>query len=141
MTSQDEAREASRQFYAALNSLFNGDSDPMAAIWDHGPTVTSLRPFGGREVGWQAVHDAFARIATHATGGDNEIHDQLIEVVGDMAYEVGVERGHLELAGHQVPVEYRVTNVYRRRDDGWKMVHHHTDTSPALIEILNRLQS
>ncbi|MEM7121172.1 MAG: nuclear transport factor 2 family protein [Pseudomonadota bacterium] len=141
MTAEDEVREASRQFYAALNSLFNGDSGPMAAVWDHGPTVTSLRPFGGREVGWQAVRDAFAMIAARATGGDNTIHDQIIEVGGDMAYEVGVERGHLELAGQRVPVEYRVTNVYRRRDDGWKMVHHHTDTSPALIETLRGLTS
>ncbi len=141
MTSEDEVRDASRQFYAALNSLFNGDSGPMAAIWDHGPTVTSLRPFGEREVGWPAVRDAFAKIAARATGGDNTIHDQIIEVGGDMAYEVGVERGHLELAGNRVPVAYRVTNVYRRRDDGWKIVHHHTDTSPALIETLKRLQS
>jgi hypothetical protein len=29
-----------------------------------------------------------------------------------------------------------VTNIYRREGGGWKMVHHHTDVSPAMVEAL-----
>jgi ketosteroid isomerase-like protein len=29
-----------------------------------------------------------------------------------------------------------VTNVYRREADGWKMIHHHTDLSPAMLDVL-----
>jgi ketosteroid isomerase-like protein len=35
-----------------------------------------------------------------------------------------------------VRVDWRVTNIYRREGGGWKMVHHHTDVSPAMVEAL-----
>jgi ketosteroid isomerase-like protein len=67
--------------------------------------------------------------------------DQLIHVAGDVAYEVGVEQGQFKLAGEQVSIEHRVTNIYRRQAEGWKMIHHHTDTSAAMLDALGRLPS
>jgi ketosteroid isomerase-like protein len=67
--------------------------------------------------------------------------DQLIQVAGDAAYEVGVEHGQLKLAGEQVSIEHRVTNIYRREAGGWKIVHHHADISPAMLELLSRVQA
>jgi ketosteroid isomerase-like protein len=52
---------------------------------------------------------------------------------------MGVEQGQLKLAGHQAAIEHRVTNVYQREAGAWKLVHHHTDTSPAMLDILKRL--
>jgi ketosteroid isomerase-like protein len=34
-----------------------------------------------------------------------------------------------------------VTNVYRREDGQWKMVHHHTDVSQGLVDIMQRRQA
>ena len=45
------------------------------------------------------------------------------------------------LAGEQLTIEQRVTNVYRREGAEWKLVHHHTDISPAMLELLSRLQA
>jgi len=60
---------------------------------------------------------------------------------GDVAYELGVERGTLTIAGQTVSnFDNRVTNIYRREVTGWKIVHHHTDLSPAMIDIVSRLQ-
>ena len=58
-----------------------------------------------------------------------------------MAYEVGIERGHAMLAGEMIAFDQRVTNIYRREDGAWKVVHHHTDLSPAMMELLARLQA
>ena len=46
-----------------------------------------------------------------------------------------------KLAGEPIEFEHRVTNVYRLEDGQWKMVHHHTDTSPGLVEMLQRRQA
>jgi ketosteroid isomerase-like protein len=54
---------------------------------------------------------------------------------------VGIERGHGKVAGEQIELEHRVTNVYRREGGQWKMVHHHTDISPAMVDILRRMQA
>jgi hypothetical protein len=34
-----------------------------------------------------------------------------------------------------------VTNVYRLEDGQWKMIHHHTDVSTGLVEIMQRQQA
>jgi len=55
MSTEAEVRKASRQFYAGLNRMVNGDADPLADIWSHGAAVTAMHPIGGRQVGWDAV--------------------------------------------------------------------------------------
>ena len=141
MSTEDEVRQASAQFYAALNRMANGDSSSMADVWSHSAFVTAMHPIGGREVGWDAVRASFEQVAQLASDGDVELKDQLVQVAGDIAYEMGTEQGRLTLGGHQATIEHRVTNIYQRQAGGWKMVHHHTDTSPAMLDILSRLQS
>ena len=138
--SDDEVRKASAEFYAALNRMANGDAGPLANIWSHGAAVTTLHPIGGREVGWDKVRDSWQQVAQVASEGQVKLEDQRIQVAGEMAYELGVERGQFKLAGQQVKIEQRVTNIYRREGGAWKIVHHHADLSPAMVELLNRLQ-
>jgi ketosteroid isomerase-like protein len=141
MSSEDEVREASKRFYAGLNSMAAGDAARLADIWSHSATVTAMHPIGGRQVGWDAVRGSFEQVARVAADGEVELRDQLIYVDGDMAYEVGIEYGKLRLANEQVSIDQRVTNIYRREAGEWKMIHHHSDTSPAMMDILSRLPS
>jgi len=139
MSADDEVRKASSRFYAALNSMINGDAGPLADIWSHSSAVTTMHPIGGREVGWDAVRGAWEQVAKLASDGKVALKDQLIHVAGDAAYEVGTEHGRFMLAGQQVAVEQRVTNIYQREAGVWKIIHHHTDASPAMQDILSRL--
>jgi len=141
MSSEDEVRATSAQFYAALNSMMAGDAAPLAEVWSHSASVSTMHPIGGREAGWDEVRGSFEQVAQLASGGHGELRDQSIQVAGDMAYEVGVEQGQATLAGEQIAIEHRVTNVYRREAGGWKIVHHHTDLSPAMLDLLGRLQA
>jgi ketosteroid isomerase-like protein len=139
--SKDEVRKASEQFYAALNSMLNGNAGPMSDIWSHSADVTTMHPIGGREVGWDQVRGSWEQVAKLASDGKVGLKDQLIRVNGKMAYEVGIEYGQFKLAGHEVNAEYRVTNIYQREGKAWKIVHHHSDISPAMVEILHQLQA
>jgi ketosteroid isomerase-like protein len=141
MATQDEVRKASEQFYAALNRMLNGDAGPLADIWSHSAAVTTMHPIGGRELGWDKVGQVWKQVAEAFSGGQVKLIDQLIQVTGDMAYEVGTEQGQAKLGGQQVTIEQRVTNVYRREAGGWKIVHHHTDVSSAMTNVLGRLQT
>ena len=124
-----------------MNRMLNGDPGPIAEAWSHSATVTTMHPIGGREVGWKSVGESWTQFSKLATGGHAKLSDQLIQVVGDLAYEVGIEKGQVTLAGKQVPIEHRVTNVYRREAGAWKVVHHHTDVSPAMQDLLRSLQA
>ena len=139
MATDDEVRQASKRFYAALNRMAEGDPGEMPGIWSQAATVTTMHPVGGREVGWDAVAKPWAAIAGLCSGGEVALTDQLLQVGGDMAYETGTERGRVAMAGQSIEIDHRVTNVYRREADGWKIVHHHVDLSPAMIQVIKGL--
>jgi ketosteroid isomerase-like protein len=140
MSREDEVRKASKQFYVGLNRMLNGDAGPLADIWSHSADVTAMHPIGGRQVGWDAVRESFERVAELASDGKVELKNQLIHLVGDGAYEAGVEHGQAKLAGQPVTIEHRVTNIYQREGGTWKLAHHHTDTSPEMLDALSRLE-
>lgn len=139
MSAEDEVRKASQQFYAGLNSMANGHADSMTDVWSHSNSVSAMHPIGGRQLGWDSVKDSFNKVGQLATDGRIQLKDQLIRVVGDMACEIGVEQGQFKLNGEQVSFNHRVTNVYQRENKGWKIIHHHTDLSPAMLDVLSRL--
>lgn len=141
MSMEDNVRRASDQFYAALNHMVTGDARPMMEVWSHSSDVTTMHPVGGREVGWEQVQGPWGQFAQLCSGGHVTLRDPLIRVVGDLAYEVGTETGEITLAGQHISLDQRVTNIYRREGEGWKIVHHHSDVAPAMQELLARLQS
>ena len=139
MSAEDDVRTASKQFYAALNSMANGNAKPLADIWSHSETVIAMHPIGGRCIGWDAVRTSFEQVAQLASDGKVELKDQYLHVAGDVAYEAGIEQGQVKLGGQPVAIEHRVTNIYQRENALWKMIHHHTDTSSAMLDVLKKL--
>ena len=139
MKIEDEVRKASNQFYSGLNKMANGQTNALADAWSHSNSVTTLHPIGGRQVGWDAVKESFDQVAKLASKGKVELKDQLIYVIGDAAYEIGTEHANFKLAEHDIKAEIRVTNIYQRENGAWKIVHHHTDVSPAMVEVLSLL--
>jgi ketosteroid isomerase-like protein len=140
METETEVRDASKRFYSALNEMVGGKNAPMADAWAHDGSVSTMHPIGGRETGWDQVRASFEGFGNMATGGHVELVDQKLQVADDMACEIGVERGHATIAGEKVTFEQRVTNVYRREAGTWKIVHHHSDPSPSMMDRLARLQ-
>jgi ketosteroid isomerase-like protein len=141
MSVKEEIVQASKQFYGALNHMLKGDATPMASVWSHGSGVDSMHPIGGRDIGWEKVDDSFKQVAKLASGGEVRLSEQRIEVDGNMAYEVGIEKGQATFAGQKVAIEHRVTNVYRKENGQWKMVHHHSDVSPDMLKIVRNLSA
>jgi ketosteroid isomerase-like protein len=140
MQAEDEVRAASAQLYAALNRMLNGDPGLLTDIWSHSASVTTMHPIGGREVGWDQVRKSFEQVSQLTSAGQVRLSDQLIQVAGDLAYELGVERARFTLAGQPVAGDCRVTNIYRRESRSWKVVHHHTDATPAILDVVGRLK-
>jgi ketosteroid isomerase-like protein len=138
MAIEDEVRAASDRFYSALNRM---DVSQLQNVWSQSNTVTTMHPMGGEQVGWPEVRKSFADAAGLMADIHVELANQLIRTGEDLAYEVGIERGRGKIAGEQIEIEHRVTNVYRREGGQWKMVHHHTDVAPAMVDLLRRLQA
>ena len=138
MAAADDIRRASDQFYAALNRLLAGDPGAMPAVWSHDRDVTTMHPLGGRETGWEEVRTGWERAAKAFSGGRVAVKDLRVVAGADLAYTVGTEAGEGTVGGQRVRLEHRVTNVYRRENGTWAMVHHHTDLAPALQRAVER---
>jgi ketosteroid isomerase-like protein len=140
MTAEDEIRQVSEQYYAALSALLTGDAGPLTQIWSHSPGVTAMNPYGGREVGWEQLRPILERVAQGCVGSQARVwlQDPLIRVGGDLAYETGIESGEGVIMGKPTTISHRVTNIYRREADGWKMVHRHTDLNVVEQQELSR---
>jgi ketosteroid isomerase-like protein len=135
MAAEDEVRQASEQFYAALNStLYGGDTGPMEEIWSHGSDVSAMHPTGGRILGWEEVKASWERSAQSFSDGQVALDDMVVvPITEDAAYTLGTEHGQGRVGNETVRIEHRVTNIYRREADGWKIVHHHTDLSSEVV--------
>lgn len=140
MSRENDVRQASLAFYAALNRMANGDAGPMAEVWSTSASATAQHPIGGRDLGSATVLSSFAKVASIVGGGHIELADQMIDLSEDMAVETGVEKGSLTIGGHPAVIDHRVTNIYRLEQGAWKLRHHHTDLSPALLDALARLK-
>ncbi|MEO9651845.1 MAG: nuclear transport factor 2 family protein [Roseobacter sp.] len=140
--SEDGVEAVSDAFYGLLNEMMTGIpiADRLAPLWLDAEGVTAMHPIGGRDTGLEALLPPYDGVASLAASGDIRLDDQSIAVFGDTAIETGVERGSGVLAGEEIVLEYRVTNVYVRSEDGWHMVHHHTDLSQPIIDLLARLE-
>jgi ketosteroid isomerase-like protein len=114
--------------YDAELALHNGDATPRRALWSHREPVSVLGAW--RNANGQAeVDDLFAYLGksfSNCTSFVFEMH--AYEVIGDMAYTVGLERTSVSVDGKPRTYTLRVTQVYRREDGQWRVVHRHGDT-------------
>ena len=132
MAVEDEIRQASEQFYAALHRVINGDPEPMMEVWSHGSDVATMHPLGGRQIGWEEVRASWEQGAQGGSEGEVSIEGLVVVPLSDdVAYTIGTEQGQIRRLGEEpVSFDQRVTNIYRREEGEWKMVLHHTDVSP-----------
>jgi ketosteroid isomerase-like protein len=143
MAVDDEVRQASNQFYGALNQMLaTGDAGAVTAVWSQGQQGSTMHPIGGREVGREQILAMWQQAGPAFSEGRATVEDLVVVALSeDVAYTIGTERFEGKLGGEPLHGEWRATNIYRREDGGWKILHHHTDASPELQAMLRRLQT
>ena len=116
--------------HQAIDAFLKGDPAPLQAMFSQREDVTPANPFGPAQRGWAHVRDTMARAAAHYRDGQAVGFDQLAKhISGDVACIHELERLEAKLGGSDqvTPVSLRCTTLYRREEDGWKIVHRHAD--------------
>jgi ketosteroid isomerase-like protein len=125
-----DLNELRRRYHQSVEAFIQGDPDVQKPLWSRRDDVTLANPFGPPVKGYDAVCGAMDRAAEQIRDGEGYTVDTVSWVeTADLAYEVGLERNRSKLAGsaEKVPISLRVTTIFRREDDGWKIVHRHAD--------------
>lgn len=129
---EQAVQKASDNFYAALNTMFEGDIEPMKAVWSHADDVTYMGPNGTFAVGWDKVFSDWQSQAALKLGGKIRTEQVHLTVGQDLATVECVEVGENIVGGKPTQVSIRATNTFRKENGQWKMIGHHTDKLPFL---------
>ena len=126
-------------YHRALDAFVKGDPEPIKMLFSRRDDVTLANPVGPPVRGWSQVAEATERAASQGRDGEHTGWETISEyATADLAYSVAIQRARMKLGGadEMSSVSLRVTTIFRREDDGWKIVHRHADpiTSPRPIE-------
>jgi ketosteroid isomerase-like protein len=123
----DELVEQARN---AADAIMKGDPTGYQELLSDGDDITLGNPFGGFGKGRAAVHEQLERAGSYYRDGHATSFETVTQVVGpDIAYTVEIERFESKVGGQPElsEIALRVTCIYRREADGWKLVHRHAD--------------
>lgn len=106
----------------------SGDAAPLGRVVAQESPAVFMSPGGGvvqgtKEV-WLRYQEDAARFEARSTT-EMEIFDM---AAGDtVAYWTGIQKAQARIKGEPVAYKLRVTEVFRREGDAWKLVHRHAD--------------
>ncbi|HEX3327190.1 MAG TPA: nuclear transport factor 2 family protein [Actinomycetota bacterium] len=118
------------EYHRAGHEITNGNAEVYKELYSRRDYVTLANPFGPPARGWEEVNATLDRAAKHYRDGEVVGFENVSTVIGsDLAYTVEIESYRARVGGAEdrSPVAVRVTTVFRREEDIWKVVHRHAD--------------
>ena len=130
-TTTDEDLDALvRRTAEAASALIGGDVRRYFALIPHADDFTLMNPFGGEPI--RGFDDSPERMEASerffAGSGEAELEVVQTFASGDLVVLVAIERQHGEVGG--LPSQdwsLRVTLVFRRDGNEWRLAHRHAD--------------
>lgn len=148
--SEDELNDTIGAFREALRVYVKGDGEPALRFFSTRDDVTLANPLGPPLRGPAAVRTgAIEGAAGFREGGlvqFAEVSSRFEEVsryaTSELAYIVQVERHEGRLvSGAETVIALRVTLIFRREEDRWRIVHRHADPITTARPITTTIQS
>lgn len=127
----EEAVETARR---NLGSMARGDAAPTIALLSQRDDVVLANPLGPPIVGFTSVAAEVERVASMFVDGKPTVFDEVARwVSGDVGYVVAIEHSRVKRSGSDefVPMDLRVTTIFRRESDGWRACVRHADRVPV----------
>jgi ketosteroid isomerase-like protein len=134
-----DLEQVRQEYHRALGEFVRGNPEPQKQLFSRRADVTLANPLGLPVRGWDQVARALEQAAAQIRDGEPTQFELVSEyVTPDLACTIEVERGRMKLGGSPdlVRATLRVTTVFRREEDGWRIAHRHADpiAGPRPIE-------
>jgi ketosteroid isomerase-like protein len=136
----DGVIEAYRQ---ALDAFLRGDTKPVLELFSQQDDVTLANPLGPPRRGRANVEKAIEEAAANFNGGSNRCEEVSRYSTPDLGYIVQLERAEARLAGSEdkARISLRVTMIFRREGDTWKVAHRHADPITTARPITSAIET
>lgn len=127
--SADFAEFMSRRLTAST-AFVNGDIEPLHRLSALTSPVTIFGPQGDTVVGTDEVNAANARPADRFDPGATNVFDVSHQSADEHLRLLGrIQRSVIRMGGNDqpIPMNLRVTGIFRREPAGWMLIHRHAD--------------
>lgn len=113
----------------AAGAYVSGDAAPLLDLAAQTDPATFFGPSGNYVTGAKEVRSSHQQGAKmFAPGVENRFEILHMGSDKDLAYWVGFQRATTHMKdGSTVPFNLRITEIFRREGDEWKLLHRHAD--------------
>ena len=137
--SASDLAQVIEEYHQGLDAFVKGDPEPVLRLYSRRDDVTLANPLGPPARGWEQVAKAARDAASLSRGGAFIGFETVSEYdTVDLAYNLEIQRTEAKLGGadEMSPISLRVTTIFRREDDRWRIIHRHADaiTAPRPIQ-------
>lgn len=115
---------------AAALAFVRGDGAPVSQLSTANNPATFFGPRGGQLSGGAEIRSRYQLDASlFETGSDNTLEILHASASAGIGYWVGFQRTQARMKRNPkpVPMNLRVTEIFRREDGDWKLIHRHAD--------------
>ncbi|WP_170990154.1 nuclear transport factor 2 family protein [Aquamicrobium sp. LC103] len=113
---------------AAAEAFTRGKTGEVVALSTSQEPASFFGPDGNILRGAAGVRSAYDEGGSQfGAGGDSRFEIVHAAEGGDIAYWAGVQEAVVEIGGRRVAMSLRVTELFRRENGEWKLVHRHAD--------------
>lgn len=130
----EDFKEFMKRREAAAKAYVSGNAEPLGELSARSLPATFFSPKGDFREGAAEVSKTYQTdVNAFETGSETDFEILQMAAAGEIAYWVGFQRAAARLKGRSEPVQFnlRITEIFRREDGEWKLVHRHADPLKA----------
>ena len=126
----EDFQQFMKQREEIARAYVQGDAAPINSIATQNAPATFFGPGGGRVEGAKEVASSYEKgAASFDIHGESNLEILQMAASDGIAYWVGFQHATAYFRGNPeaVPMKLRITELFRREGNEWKLVHRHAD--------------
>jgi len=112
----------------------HSETEAFLQLWSHAPDASIMAAVGGHHVGYDQVAHLLTWVSERVTFESVQQHVLIVQVHGDLAFSVALE-DYTNTTREPHAVTLRATQVYRREDGAWRLLHRHAEALTPVAEL------